>query len=181
MSEAHTEVAESQHEGGLPQLNTATYEGQIIWLVISFAVLFLIVSRLALPKVTKVLEEREERIANDLDTAERLKRDAEDVKAAYEAAIAEARTKSKDLILAAKETIQADIAKAQADLDAELSKKADEAEAAIAKARDEAFASIDTVAAEAAQDMLKKLAGIEGEDAAVAKAVKAAAAQRKGA
>ncbi|TNE61609.1 MAG: F0F1 ATP synthase subunit B' [Alphaproteobacteria bacterium] len=179
MSEAHTEVAEQK--GGLPQLNLATYEEQIIWLIISFAVLFLIVSRAVLPRVTKVLEEREERIATDLDTAERLRKDAEEVKASYEAAVAEARRKAQELILGAKDAIQADIAKAQAELDAELGKKADEAEARIAKAKDEALAGISEIATGAAVDIMAKLAGVEGEDAAVAKAVETALASRKGA
>ncbi len=78
MAEAHTEVAHK--EAGLPQLNIATFEEQVVWLFLTFIVLFVIVSRLVLPRVTKVLEEREERIANDLDTAERLRKDAEDVR-----------------------------------------------------------------------------------------------------
>lgn len=179
MAEAQTEVAEQG--AGLPQLNIATFEEQVVWLFLTFIVLFVIVSRLVLPRVTKVLEEREERIANDLDTAERLRKDAEDVKNAYEEAVAKARKKAQDTILGAKEKIQADIAKAQAELDADLSAKAAEAEARIVKAREEALASVGDVAAEVAGELVSKLAGIEGDDATVSKAVKSAMADVKGA
>lgn len=178
--EAHTEVAEAQ-SGGLPQLDIATYDEQIVWLVISFAVLFLIVSRAVLPRVTRVLEEREEKIATDLDTAERLKREAEDVKGTYEAALAEARKQAQDIVLKTKDTIQADIAKAQADLDADLGAKAAEAEEQIVQARKQALAGIDAVANEVAVELVVKLAGIDADDKAVAGAVKDALANVKGA
>lgn len=179
MAEAQTEVA--AQGAGLPQLNIATFEEQVVWLFLTFIVLFVIVSRAVLPRVTKVLEEREERIANDLDTAERLKKDAEDVKNAYEEAVAKARKQAQETILGAKEKIQADIAKAQADLDAELSARAAEAEARIAKAKDEALADVGDVAAEVAGELVSKLAGLDSGDAAVSKAVEAALSTRKGA
>ncbi|MFC4347497.1 F0F1 ATP synthase subunit B' [Kordiimonas lipolytica] len=180
MAEAHTEVAHEE-AGGLPQLNFATYEEQVVWLFLTFIVLFVIVSRLVLPRVTKVLEEREERIANDLDTAERLRKDADDVREAYEEASAKARKQAQDTILKAKEKIQADIAKAQAELEETLAAKAAEAEARISKAREEALAGVGDVASDVAADLVAKLAGIEGDDAAVSGAVKSALADVKGA
>lgn len=180
MAEAHTEVAHEE-AGGLPQLNFATYEEQVVWLFLTFIVLFVIVSRMVLPRVTKVLEEREERIAGDLDTAERLRKDAEDVKNAYEEAVAQARKQAQETILGAKEKIQADIAKAQAELDQALAAKAAEAEASIAKAREEALADVGKVAGEVAGDLVSKLAGLEADDAAVSKAVDAALTSVKGA
>ena len=179
MAEAHTEVP---HEsGGLPQLNVSTFEEQVVWLFLTFIVLFVIVSRLVLPRVTKVLEEREERIAGDLDTAERLKKEAKEVRDAYEEAVALARKKAQETIFGAKEQIQADIAKAQAELDATLSARAEQAEAEIAKARDAALANIGDVASEVATALVSKLAGTSGDEAAVAKAVKAALGDVKGA
>jgi F-type H+-transporting ATPase subunit b len=162
-------------------MNFATFEEQVVWLFLSFIALFLIVSRLVLPRVTKVLEEREERIATDLDTAERLKKEAEDVKNAYEEAVALARKNAQDTILGAKEQIQADIAKAQAELDASLAAKAAEAEASIAKAREDALASVGDVAREVAGELVAKLGGLDGSDASVAKAVDAALSDVKGA
>lgn len=182
MANANTEVAQDQ--GGLPQLNViadGTYTNQIAWLFITFVFLFLVVSRIVLPRVTKVLGEREENVADNLDTAERLKHEVEEVKAAYEAAVADARKKAQEIVLGAKDTIQADIAKAQADLDADLGAKAEAAEARIAKAREEALAGIDAIATEVTSEMVSKLAGVEAKEKIVTDAVKAALETAKGA
>lgn len=180
MAETQTEVA-AAGQGGLPQFDATTFETQLVWLLLSFVVLFIIVSRMALPRVTKVLEEREERIATDLDTAERLRREAEDVKNAYEVSVVEARRKAQETIMTAKDSIKADIAKAQAELDAKLGAKAAEAEAGIAKAREQALADIDAVASEVAAEMVTKLAGVDVDAKETGKAVKAALADVKGA
>jgi len=182
MAQAQTEVA--QQPQGLPQLNViadGSYTNQVAWLALSFVFLLIVVSRLILPRVTKVMGEREERVANDLDTAERLKTDAEEVKTAYETAVANARAQAQEVILGAKETIQADIAKAQADLDKKIGAQANEAEASIVKARDEALAGIDAVATEVATKMVEKLGGVEPTDKAVKDAVKSALSTVKGA
>jgi len=182
MANANTEVVEQPQ--GLPQLNViadGSYTNQVAWLALTFLVLFFVVSRLVLPRVTKVLGEREEKVANDLDTAERLRADAEDVKASYEAAVAEARLKAQQTVAAAKDTIQADSAKTQAKLDEKLGTKTAKAEAAIAAARTEALADIGAVATEVATDMVVKLGGVEPKEKAVKDAVKAALDTVKGA
>lgn len=182
MAEAQTEVAEAPK--GLPQLNViadGSYTNQVAWLALTFILLLVIVSRMVLPRVTKVMEEREEKVANDLDTAERLKTDAEEVKAAYEATLANARAKAQEIVVGAKDTIQADIANAQGELDAKLNAKAAEAEAKIAKAREDALAGIDAVATEVATEMVAKLGGVEPKDKAVNDAVKSALETVKGA
>jgi len=189
MALANTEFAQAaadaaQKSGGLPQINVimdGSFTNQLAWLVVTFFVLFFIVWRLVLPRVTNVLTEREETIAGNLDTAERLKADAEEVKEAYETAVANARSKAQEIILGAKETIKADIAKAQSDLDAKLNAQAEEAEARIAKAREDALATIDTVAAEVAGDMVAKLGGVDAKEKAVKDAVSSALASVKGA
>lgn len=185
LAQAATEVAgAAEKAGGLPQLNViadGSFTNQLAWLLVTFTLLFVIVWRTVLPRVTNVLEEREEKIAGDLDSAERLKAEAEEVKAAYETAVANARAKAQEIVLGAKETIQADIAKAQAELDAKLGAQADEAEARIAKASEEALASIDSVATDVAAEMVAKLGGVEAKDKAVKDAVSSALANVKGA
>ena len=178
---AITEVDAEKDAGGLPQLDFATYEEQLVWLFLSFIVLFVIVSRFALPKIGKVLEEREERIADDLDRAERLKKDAEEVKASYEEAVADARSRAQHVMLETKAAVQADIAKAQSELDAKLMTQAEEAEARIAKAKDDALAGLGSVAEEVAVDMIAKLTGNEADQAEVSEAVSAALNNAKGA
>jgi len=169
-----TEVAQEASKGGLPQLEViaeGSYTNQIAWLLVTFFFLFFVVWRLVLPRVTNVLEVREEKIANDLDSARRLKTEAEDMKVTYEAAVAAARAKAQETIHSAKDAIQADIASAEAKLDAKLSKKAEAASASIAAASQEALASIGTVAGEVAVEMVAKLGGVEANEKAVNDAV----------
>src|SRR3546814_2400774 len=83
--------------GGLPQLDAYTYPTQIFWLVVTFVILYLIMSKVALPRIAEVLEERQERVADDIETAERLRSEAAVVQSEYEKALAEARGKAQEL------------------------------------------------------------------------------------
>lgn len=180
MAEATTELVE-QDAGGLPQLNViedGSYTNQIAWLLLTFVLLYVLVSKLVVPRVTSVLEEREEKIAGDLDTAERLRREAEEMRAGYEASIADARANAQKTLMAAKEAAQADMAKAQADLDTKLSKAAEEAEARIEAAKSEALGSLEGIATDVATTLVSKLSGADADDAAVSKAVKSALAEK---
>jgi len=191
MVQDHTEivqaaaaVAQEATSRGLPQMNViadGSFTNQLAWLLITFFTLFLIVWRAVLPRVTTVLEEREERIANDLDKAGMFQADADEIKAAYEAEVASARAKAQEIVLGAKSTIQADIAKIEADLETELSGKADAAEARINKVREAALADIGIVAREVAAEMVTKFGGIEAKDKAITDAVSDALSTVKGA
>lgn len=176
MAEATTETV-GQEAAGLPQLNVifdGTYTNQVAWLLITFVLLYVIVSRIVVPRVTNVLEEREEKIAGDLDAAERLRNEAEGVREAYEASIAEARLKAQHTLAEAKDAAKAEIAKAQAELDAKLLADATAAEERIAAAKAEALAGLEEIATEVAADMVAKLGGSDISADAAGKAVAAA-------
>lgn len=179
MARATIETVEQEAGGGgLPQISVfedGTYTNQIAWLLLTFVLLYVVVSRLVVPRVTTVLEEREEKIAGDLDAAARLREEAEGVREAYEASIAEARAKAQQTLADAKDAARADIAKAQAELDAKLSADADAAEKRIAEAKAEALAGIEGIATEVATDLVAKLGGADVSADDVTKAVSAAA------
>ena len=185
MTTAQTQVAQTEvpaNQGTeLPQLDPTTFESQLVWLLLSFVFLFVIVSRAVLPKINTVLENREERIAGDLDTAERQRAEAEEIKAAYEASVAQARTGAQKAAIDAKEKAKVSFTKAQAKLDAKLNAEADKATANIQKATDDALASLDKVAIEVTSDLVAKLSGGDADKAKVTKAVKAAVTEAKGA
>lgn len=180
MAQATTEIVE-QDAGGLPQLNViedGSYTNQIAWLLLTFVVLYVLVSKMIVPRVTSVLEEREEKIAGDLDIADRLRREAEEMREGYEAAIADARANAQNTLLAAKEAAQADMAKALADLDTKLSASADEAEKRIVAAKTEALTGLSDIATDVAATLVAKLGGVDADEAAVQKAVKSALAEK---
>jgi len=169
-------VAAEGGGGGLPQLNPDSFASQLFWLFLSFGVFYLLMSRVALPKVRLALEERDRRISSDLEKAEELKREAETILADYEKALSEARSKASALLSEASDKAAKDAAERSAALDDKLNKRLKEAEERIATAKSEALENLRGVAGEAAQAALGKLTGLEATDkqleAAIDKAMK---------
>jgi F-type H+-transporting ATPase subunit b len=161
----------------MPQMNDADWMPQIAWLVLSFVVLLVLMWAYALPRVRRVLDNRRERIADDLTRAEGLKAEAEDALKAYQQALAEARAKSQALLNEMQARLDKEAAEQRARLDAELAAKAAEAEARIRRARDQAMASLKDVASDAAREATRRLIGVEPDrgsiEAAVAQALSA--------
>ena len=166
-------ATEGEPDGGLPQLDVTTFPTQIFWLIVSFAILYWVMSKVAVPRIAEVLEERQERISDDLETAEKLKAEAEAVKADYEKAVADARTDAQAQIKSASDKIAAEQAKAEADHAKKMARKTKTAETKIAKQRDEALENLKTVASETAAEATAKLIGVTPSDDSVAKAVAA--------
>lgn len=173
MVNSYTEV-EAQGGSKLPQLDASTFEEQLAWLFLTFVVFYFIISRIALPKISAVLETREEMIANDIDTADIKRREAEDVKAAFEATLEQARSQAHANALQVKDESAAEFAKVKADLDAKLGAEAAKAEANIAKAVSSAMAELDTVVADVAGDLVKKVSSIDADEKKLSSAVKSA-------
>ncbi len=163
---------------GLPQLDASTYAPQVIWLAITFAVLYVLMAKVALPRIGHVLEERRYKIDQNLKTAESLKGDAEAAAEAYEGAMADARARAGDVLGDVRERAAKETAERQAELGARLHADIQEAEAGIAAARDKAVAGIRDVAAEVAHSAAEKLAGETVDAGAVRSAVDAALKER---
>lgn len=162
----------------MPQFDPSTFASQIFWLAIIFAALYVLMARVALPRIAEVLEERSERIADDLERAESLKKEADAVIEQYEAALAKARGEASSVLAQAAQEIAEVSAKRQAEFSAELGRKTDEAEARIAKAKDEAKAHVREIAVGVTSEITSKLIGVEPAEDEVAKSVDA---QLKGA
>jgi F-type H+-transporting ATPase subunit b len=144
----------------LPQLDVSTFPSQIFWLIICFSVLYYLLSRRALPRVSEILEARQDRIAADLDQAQRLRRDAEVALAAYEEAMAKAQDRAQSLLAETQNRLQAEAAARQAELDQQLARQLVEAEGRIAASRDRALAELEDGAIDVAQAAAAKLAGV---------------------
>ncbi len=157
----------------MPQLDIATFAPQLVWLAITFIFLYIVLSKVALPRVGEVLEERQQRIADDLDQAEKLKSDSEKALADYEAALDEARSKAHAIAADMHEKLAADAAERKAEVDAELNAKAQEAEARIAAAREDAMSHVREIAVDVASGVVGKLLNSEPDSAAIARAIDA--------
>lgn len=163
----------------MPQLDPASFPSQLFWLAITFVALYLVMWRVALPRIAELLQERQERIDDDLERAEKLKSDAEAVLEAYEKTIAEGRSKAQDVLREAALHMAAQAEERHAVVSAQIASRTAEAEARIAAAREEALGHIRAVAAETAQAATARLIGAEVSDADAARAVSAALEERR--
>lgn len=143
----------------MPQLDPAVFPTQIFWLIVTFALLFLVLWRGALPKISSVLEARRDHIANDLGKAASIKEEAEKVLAEYEKALAEARNKATAALKQTAQKLGAESTERQQAFNQELLARTKEAEARIDAAKTEALGNLKVVAVEAAGAATVKLIG----------------------
>jgi F-type H+-transporting ATPase subunit b len=161
-------------KAGLPQLDITTFASQIFWLVISFAVLYFIIARIAAPKIGGVIEEREARIKGDLDAATDAKKASEAAIAGFEKALADARGRAAKL---SEEIRGKVVAEANARTDAaekQLAADMHRAEGRISEMRAGALARLSTIARDTAADIVQKLTGDNAPAAELDAAVTAA-------
>ncbi|MCJ7599420.1 MAG: ATP F0F1 synthase subunit B [Methyloceanibacter sp.] len=158
----------------MPQLNPLDWGPQLIWLVLTFGILYLLMKRIALPRIGGVLQARQGRISGDLEEADRLRRETQEAIAAYEQALAEAKQKAHGIADQGRAKLKAEMAAERARLDHELGAKAAEAEARIETARVSALKDVNVVAADVATDLVKQLIGLTPSSAEAEKAVVAA-------
>lgn len=158
---------------GMPQLCADWMGNQVAWLVVSLIVIYLLLSRVALPRIGAVLAERSGTITNDIAAAEELKQKSVEAEAAFEKALADARVQAAAIVADAKAEIQADLDVELAKADAQIAAKASESEKAIAEIRDGAVKSVTDVAKDTAKELVKALGGT-----ADAKTINAAIAAR---
>jgi F-type H+-transporting ATPase subunit b len=166
-TEERAEAAGLEHSdehgagAGMPQLDATTYASQILWLILTFSLLYYLLKTKALPRVADILEARQERISNDLDKAAALRMEAEAAAEEYAKVVADAQAKASEAIKATRDAVTADISARGAALDKELGAKIASAESAIDAARSKALGELEEVAVEAAQAATRQLIGVE--------------------
>ncbi len=161
---------------GMPQLDPAIFPNLIFWLIVAIVVLYLVLSRVALPRIGTVLGERSDAISNDIEEAARLKRRAEEAEAAYNAALAQARDEAHRITAETKAQIDKDLATLLAKADAEIAVKTAGSEKRIGEIRESAGRSVEEVArataAEIVNALMPEAADTQAVDDAVANRLK---------
>lgn len=142
---------------GMPQLCFEWYGNQIFWLLVTLAVIYFLLSRIALPRIAAILAERQGTITNAIANAEDLKEKAAEAEEAYNKALADARSAAQEIAAENRAKIQADLDDAIAKADAEIAARTAESEKAISEIRAGALESVKEVANEAAQDIVAAL------------------------
>lgn len=161
----------------MPQLDTTTWPPQLFWLAITFFALYLIISRIAIPRTGGVIARRKASIEGDLAQAQRLKAETDQAIQAYEAALADARSKAQAIATENRNALSAEIDAERGKLDQALGGKVADAEKQIATARNKALADVRGVAAEIATSIVAALIGARVTKTAAADAVAKAGKQ----
>ena len=148
------------HQGGaFPPFDSANFAPQLVWLVLVFAVLYVLMSRIALPRVANILENRRARIAKDVQDAETMQRQASEAADAHQKSISDARAKAQALGQAQRDKLAAESDTKRKALEASLNAKLSEAEANIAATKTKAMQSVNAIAQDAASVIVQQILG----------------------
>ncbi len=162
------------HDAPFPPFDPDFFVPQLVWLVITFGLLYLLMSRIALPRVGGILEARRERIAGDLDKAAELREQTDHAIATYEKALADARAEALKIAGETRDNMKAETDALRAEADAKIEEQLDEAEKRITATKDKALAGVREVASETAAAIIDRLTGETAEAQRVVNAVDAA-------
>lgn len=172
---AAADAAEAAEAGGLPQLDASSWPSQLFWLAITFGLLYWLMSTVFLPRIGGAIEERRDRIADDLDRAAESKREAQEAEAAFNRSLSEARAKAQAIGGEARDEVAAEIAEMQREAEESLAQKTAAAEARIAEMKASAAAKVREAAGETTRAIVETLILETPTDAVVSAAVAKAA------
>lgn len=162
-SGAHVEAASS---AGMPQLDFSTFGNQIFWLLVALAIIYFALSRVALPRIGRILADRQGLMTSDLMAAEDFKKKAKDAEAAYDKALADARGEAQKIVAANRAEIQKELDAAIAHADAEISARTAESEKRIGEIRATSAQDARSVARDVASELVRVFGG-HADDAAL--------------
>ena len=165
---------------GFPQFNPSSYASQVFWLVISFCLLYYLMSRIALPRVAEVLDLRHKQREEHLTRAEDLRQETDKVKETYENTLAKAQEDAQRRLAQAETEISEMLAKENSAFTENARKRIAAAEQAIAEARQSALGSLPDIAAEIASEMAEKVADLQVNKAETKKVVETVMSRKEG-
>jgi F-type H+-transporting ATPase subunit b len=165
----HAEVVhdDAGHTGAFPPFDPSTFASQLLWLALSFGLLYWVISRIAAPRIASILEVRRDRVAGDLGEAERLRGETDAAVAAYEQSLADARKKAGAIAAETRAAVNRDLDAKRHAIETDLAAKVTEAEARIAEIKTTALAEVDAIATETTEAIVSALIGQSSRDDAV--------------
>ena len=169
---AHT-AADGGHKAPFPPFQKDTFASQLVSLAIAFVALYLIVSKIALPRVGSLLDERQNKIEGDLAQAQKLRDASDDALKAYESELAAARSRAQAISAETREKLNAASEAERKTLEQRLSVKLADAEKSIATTRETAMSNVRGIAADAAAAIVQRLTGVLPDGTSVDRAVDA--------
>jgi F-type H+-transporting ATPase subunit b len=182
MAEAPTKTTTSIHippgeRKNFPPFDRETFASQLVWLAVFFIALYVLMARVAIPRIGGILKARSDRIADDIAEAGKLKQQSDEALSAYEKSLADARGRAQALANETRDRLNAQAETARKELEAGLSTKLAAAESTIAATKSAAMANVRGIATDAASAIVQRLIGVVPEpktvDNAVTEALKA--------
>lgn len=161
-----------------PPFDASNFASQLLWFAITFAVLYYLMAKVALPRLGAIIEGRRDRIAADLDAAERLKGESEDAARSYEKALAQARAKASAIAEQARAAAKAKADAQRAETEHALAEKLAAAEIRITDIKNRALAEVGSIAAEATEAVVASLIGAKASPDEVNAAVQSVLSER---
>ncbi len=179
-TDTHSEVGTADAHGGgsnFPPFDSSTFASQLLWLAITFGIFYYLMAKIVLPRIRDILEVRSDRIALDLDEANRLKQESDVALAAYEQELAEAKGKAHAIAQEARDKAKQEADSERKRVEATLAAKLAEAESEIATIKASALSEVGAIAEDTTTALVKQLLGGRISKAEVSKAVSNAAGQ----
>ena len=153
-------VAKSAESGGMPQLNPEFWISQIFWLILTFGILFIVLSKLILPKISGNLETRKSQILENIEIAEKQREESESKIKEFEKIILNSKNDAKNYFNTARQKVLTDINKKKEVLDAEIDAEIKSAEKEINDLKNKSPEKINKIAIETSADLVKHLIGV---------------------
>tara|TARA_Y100000590_G_scaffold459841_1_gene617886 strand:+ start:43 stop:633 length:591 start_codon:yes stop_codon:yes gene_type:complete len=154
-------LVEGAESSGMPQLNPKFWFSQIFWLILSFGILFVILSKLILPKISKNLEVRKSQILENIESAEKQREESENKIKEYEKIIFKSKNEAKNYFNKTREKILKDIDKKKAVLETEINEEILKVEKEISELKNKSPEKINKIAIETSSDLIKHLIGVD--------------------
>tara|TARA_Y100000816_G_scaffold56700_2_gene36962 strand:+ start:6875 stop:7462 length:588 start_codon:yes stop_codon:yes gene_type:complete len=151
----------SAESGGMPQLDPEFWVSQIFWLLITFSILFIVLSKFILPKISSNLESRKSQILENIEIADKQKSESQKKLEEFDNLILETKVKAKNIVIEAKTKITEDIKKKRDAFEKEINSEIKIAEDEIKDLMSNSPKKINQIAVDTASDLIKELIGTE--------------------
>ena len=166
-----TGLVESAESSGMPQLNPKFWFSQIFWLILTFGILFIVLSKLILPKISKNLEVRKFQILENIETAEKQREESENKIKEYEKIIHDSKNEAKNYFNKAREKVLKDIDNKREVLENNINEEIVKVEKEISELKNKSAETINKIAIEISSDIVKQLIGVQVNNSSISATV----------
>tara|TARA_Y100000590_G_scaffold187100_1_gene213156 strand:+ start:34 stop:624 length:591 start_codon:yes stop_codon:yes gene_type:complete len=166
-----TGLVESAESSGMPQLNPKFWFSQIFWLILTFGILFIVLSKLILPRISKNLEVRKFQILENIEAAEKQREESENKIKEYEKIILDSKNEAKNYFNKAREKVLKDIDNKREVLENNINEEIVKVEKEIAELKNKSSEKINKIAIEISSDIVKQLIGVQVNNSSISATV----------